>query len=650
MEAVTGPPLLLAISTLERCKTMPELRQIHAQIIKTNLVSHTFTVSKLISFCCFSGVSGGLNYAVSVFRRIQNPNPFIYFMLIKSLSESSRPLDSITLYAHMLTRLEDWKGVEFSLPSVITACGRLNGLEEGKQVHGQILKTQFVFDPFVANSMIRMYFEVGEDDFARRMFDKMPERDVITWNSMITGYLRVREIELARRLFDMMPEKDLVSYNAMIDGYGKSGKCELAEEIFGVTIRKDVKTWTSMISAYVLNYQPRKALDMFREMLSVGVNPDGPALVSVISAIADLGFVEEGKWIHTYVSSSGIEMNSGFIGSALIDMYAKCGHIENAYQVFRIISQNRNIGDWNSMISGLAIHGLGDESLEIFHDMEKMGIDPDEITFLGLLKACSHGGLVDDGKFCFKLMQEKYRIVPQVQHYGCIIDLLSRAGHLEDALRILWNMPIEPDVLAWKAILSASVKHGNIKIGEAAALRAIELAPEDSSCYVLLSNIYAKMGRWDDVAKVRLMMKQKRVRKVPGCSSILVKGKVHVFLAGKAVDEKCTDEVLFKIEGIVSQLKLEGYKPDLTQVLLDVEEEGKECLLSLHSEKMALAFGLINIKNDAPIYIVKNLRVCCDCHSFIKLVSKVYNRKFVVRDQNRFHHFENGFCSCKDSW
>lgn len=550
----------------------------------------------------------------------------------------------------MLTCLEDWKGVEFSLPSVLKACGKIKAFDEGQQVHGQILKTDFLFDPFVANSVIRMYLEFGRVEFARQVFDEMPERDVISWNSMITGYLREGDVELARGLFDEMPGRDLVSYNAMVDGYGKCGKCELAEEIFGVTTQKDVKTWTSMISAYVRNHYPKKALDMFREMLCLGIQPDAPALVSVLSAIADLGFVEEGKWMHAYISTKKIKMSNGFIGSALIDMYAKCGHLENAFHVFRSISHKRNVGDWNSMISGLANHGLGTVALGVFHDMERLDIEPDEITFLGLLGACSHGGLVDEGQYCFKLMQEKYKIVPKVQHYGCIIDLLGRAGHLEDALGVLQNMPFEPDVLAWKAILSASIKHENVAAGENAALQAIELAPEDSSCYVLLSNIYAKTGRWDDVAKIRSMMKQRTVGKIPGCSSILVKGKVHIFLVGKAMDENCTDEVLSKIKDVVSRLKFEGYKPDLTQVLLDVEEEGKESLLSLHSEKMAFAFGLINTSHGAPIHIVKNLRICQDCHSFIKLVSRVYNRQIVVRDQNRFHHFENGFCSCKEYW
>ncbi|GLT68976.1 hypothetical protein SLA2020_411640 [Shorea laevis] len=554
MATISGPPTLLVtstVSTLEKCKTIYEMRQIHAHMIKTNLVNHTFTVGKLIALCSLSGLSGGLDYAFS------------------------NPLQSIILYAHMLSCLKELNGIEFSLPSVLKACGKSRSFKEGRQVHAQILKTHFRFDPFVSNSVIRMYLEFGEIELARRVFDKMFERDVISWNSMITGYLRAGEIELACGLFNEMPKRDVVTCNAMIDGYGKGGKCELAEEVFRMMRDKDVVSWTSMISAYVLDHRPRQALDLFREMLSLGVIPDAAALVSVLSAIGDLGFVEEGKWIHTYISANKISLSPGFIASALIDM--------------------KKIGDWNSMISGLATHGLGQEALEIFLDMERMEIEPDEITFLGLLSACSHGGL------------------------------------LEDALGVIQTMPMEADVLAWKAILSASTKHGNVAIGENAAFKVMDLAPEDSSCYVLLSNIYAKASRWDDVTKVRLMMKQRGVRKIPGCSSILVNGKVHEFLVRKEMDVGYNSEVLSKIDEMVSRLKLEGYEPDLTQVLLDIEEEGKGSSLCHHSEKMALAFGLINIRNGAPIHIG-------------------LQPSNVVRDQNRFHHFEDGSCSCKGYW
>ena len=647
MTAISTNPV---VSMLDKCKSLCELRQIHALMIKTNLFNHNFTVSRLIAFCSLSGVSGGLDYAASVFPRIQHPNSFIFFALIKGFSDTPSPVESLILYSYMLSCLNYSNGFEFSVPSVLKACGKLLAFDEGRQIHGQVLKTHLWFDPFVGNSMLRMYIDFGEIDLARRVFDRIPNRDAVSWNSMIAGYLKAGEIELASVLFDEMPERDVVSCNAMIDGYGKCARCDLAEKIFETMGDKDVVTWTSMISAYAQNGHPMKALDLFRVMLSLGLKPDGPAIVSVLSAISDLGFVAEGKWLHAYLSMNKMESSSVFIGSALIDMYSKCGFIENAYVVFRSISHRRNIGDWNSMISGLAIHGLGREAIDIFVDMESMDIEPNEITFLGLLSACSHGGLVEEGQFYFEAMQEKYKIAPRIQHYGCMIDLFGRAGHLKDALRVVHDMPFEVDVLAWKAILSASLKHGDVEIGRSAALRAIELAPDDSSSYVLLSNIYAKAGRWDDVASIRLMMKQRRVKKIAGCSSMLVNGKVYEFLVGKELEKSCRSHVLAKIDEAVSRLKMEGYKPDLSQILLDIEDEGKESLLNLHSEKMAVAFGLIHINKTAPIHIVKNLRVCCDCHSFIKLVSKVYNRIIILRDQNRFHRFENGCCSCNEYW
>nr|KYP43911.1 Pentatricopeptide repeat-containing protein At5g48910 family [Cajanus cajan] len=600
----------------EKCTTQSQVRQIHAYIIKTNLVIHALSVAKLVN----------------------------------ALSQSSNPYDAVSLFAHALSRFHDMRGIEFSVPSALKACGKSCAFEEGKQIMGFILKTHLWRDPFVTNSLLRMCLEVGMVELARSVFDKMPSRDSISWNSLLSGYLKAGEIDMAREVFEEMPHRDLVSCNAMIDGYGKHGMCELAEELFMDVAVRDVVTWTSMISAFVLNHQPRKGLCLFREMLSSGVRPDAPAVVSVLSAIADLGFVEEGKWMHSYIFSNKIHRSFSFIGSALINMYAKCGQIEDAYHVFRSICHRGNVGEWNSMISGFALHGLGREAIEIFREMERAELEPDDITFLGLLSACNHGGLMDEGQFYFQTMQVKYNIAPKIQHYGCIVDLLGRAGRLEEALGVIRDMPIEPDVLIWKAILSASMKHNNVEMGQNAALRAIELAPRDSSCYVLLSNIYAKAGRWDDVSEVRSMMRKRGVRKIPGCSSVLVDGKVHEFLVGKAMNVGYNQSVLSKLEEVVCKLKLEGYEPDLNQVFLDIEEGEKENQLTLHSEKMALAFGLSRVPEGSPIHIVKNLRICCDCHTFMQLVSKIYDRRIIVRDQNRFHHFDNGCCSCRNHW
>ena len=635
---------------LQKCKTMSEFRQVHAQMIKTNLVNHTFTVSKLIAFSSLSSDPCGLDYALSVFRGISSPNFFIYFSLIKGFSGSLCPLESVILYCRMLCDLDVFDGIEISLPSVLKACGRLNRAREGQQVHGQIMKTHFKFDPFVLNALIRMYSELGQLGWAREVFDKMPSKDVVSWNSMILGYLKMGEIDLACELFVAMPERDLVSCNAMIDAYGKCGRCELAQEVFDMMSTKDVISWTSLISGYVINGLPNKALDLFRKMLASDVQPDAPAIVNVLSAVADLGFIKEGKWLHNYATANGISLGLGFIASSLIDMYSKCGYIEDAKAVFKSICYRRNVGDWNSMISGLAIHGLGQEAISVFLEMQSMGIKPDEVTFVGLLTACAHGGLVNEGKIYFGMMQQKYNIVPRIQHYGCIVDLLGRAGHVKGALEVIQNMPMEPDALAWKAILTASIKHGEYAVGEIAALKAINLAPKDSSPYVLLSNIYAKLRKWENVARIRSIMKEKGVRKVPGCSSVSINDKVHKFLVGKQVGARENKMVLAKVEEMICELKLEGYEPDLSQVLLDAEEGGKEVSLSLHSEKLAIAFALLNNAKGAPIHVMKNLRICCDCHSFIKLVSKVYNCQITVRDPNRFHHFKNGSCSCNDYW
>uniref|UniRef100_A0A7N0U8C4 Pentatricopeptide repeat-containing protein n=1 Tax=Kalanchoe fedtschenkoi TaxID=63787 RepID=A0A7N0U8C4_KALFE len=518
------------IELIDKCKSMSELRPVHARMIKTNLLNHTFAASRLIAAYA---QSGGVSGALTVLRGVEDVNAFMYFTVIKGFSESWEPFQSLVLYAEMVSRLEDCGAFKFSIPSVLAACGRVLEDGVGRQVHGQVVKGSLQCDMFVMNGLIRMYCEVGQIGVARMLFDKMLSRDLISWNSMIVGCLRVGEVALARALFDDMPLRDLVSCNAMIDGYGKCGDCKSAEQIFNTMEAKDVVTWTSMISAYALCGQSRKAVDLFKEMLILGIRPDAPAIVSVLAAIGDVESVEEGKWMHAFLLGNGFCLSDGFIGSALIDMYAKCGLVEEAYDVFRNVSFKRNVGDWNSMISALAIHGLGQEAVRMFQEMEGMELAPDKITFLALLTACSHGGLIEEAQFYFEYMVEKHKISPVIQHYGCMIDLYCRAGLFENANRMIDSMPMKTDDLAWKAVLSASLRYGKTEIGENAAHQVARLVPEDSGNYVLLSNLYAKAGRWEEVAKLRSSMKLKGVKKVPGCSSVVIDGALHEFTVGK---------------------------------------------------------------------------------------------------------------------
>ncbi|KAM0946150.1 putative tetratricopeptide-like helical domain superfamily, DYW domain-containing protein [Dioscorea sansibarensis] len=621
---------LSCISISDKCNAMPELRQVHAHLIKSNLISSSSALSA---------------------------KPLAFHSIVRSLSSQSENHHlSLVLYSKILSFLDDLHGIEFLLPSVLKVCGILLAFNEGRQIHGQILKGCLQDDPFVANSLLRMYLDWGQLELAGQLFDKMPNRDVISWNSMITGCVKVGDISLARKLFDEMPDKDVISCNSMIDGLMKSGMCEDAEDLFECMNVRDVVSWTAMISGYVHNHRPNAALELFRRMLNCSVQPDVVALVNVLSAIAELGFPDKGRWIHAYIHRSNIKLSSGNIGSALIDMYFKCGLVSNAYSAFERLCGGsedggaRRTGNWNAMISGLAIHGLGKEAIEIFNDMEKKKVNPDDITFLGLLNACSHSGLVDESQHYFSVMCKKHNLKPSIKHYGCLIDLYSRAGQFETTKKIIEDMPMKPDATAWKSILSACVKHNYVTMGEYAAMKVTELAPNDSSCYVLLSNLYAKSGSWTDVERVRKLMKDRGIRKVPGCSSMVIKGKVHEFLVGKEMGVGRRAVIVSKLKEVIHRLKLLGYEPDVTQVLVDAEDEEKESLLSVHSEKMAIAFGLINSEKGEPMHIVKNLRVCSDCHSFSKLVSGVYEHEIILRDQNRFHHFREGSCSCNDYW
>ncbi|PKA47542.1 Pentatricopeptide repeat-containing protein [Apostasia shenzhenica] len=608
-----------AVSLVEKCRLATELRQIHGRIIKSDILSHPLVASRFVSAF--------------------------------SLSEGNSLPDCLLLYSQMMASLGNRQGLGFSLPSLLKSCGKASALEEGRQIHAQVLKSHLREDPFVSNSILRMYLEMGEVEVALKVFDKMFNRDVISWNSMISGCFKSGKIDLACRMFDEMPHKDIVSVNSMVDGLMKHVGCDFARELFEKNRDKsDVVTWTSMVSGYTLNGHPKEALKLFREMLRSGVDPDVAAIVNGLSAIADLGFAEEGRWIHAMLHRSSTSLNSGILASALIDMYSKCGLIGDACSVFRSISSRRRIVDWNSMLSGLALHGLGRETLDLFNEMLRMDVNPDEVTFLAILSACSHSGLVDEGQHYFKIMHEEFNISPRIKHYGCMIDLFGRAGLLENATRIIDEMPVEPDSMIWKSLLSSCIKHGYVAIGEAAAMKALELAPLDSSCYVLLSNLYANAGKWSNVAKIRAVMKARKVRKNPGCSSVMIGGSIHEFFVGKEMGTTCREVVRAKLEEVIGRLKMEGYRADLNQVIVDVDEEEKEGLLVVHSEKMAIAFGLASIDEGAPIRVMKNLRVCGDCHSFSKLVSRVYNQEIILRDQNRFHHFKGGTCSCNDYW
>ena len=336
------------------------------------------------------------------------------------------------------------------------------------------------------------------------------------------------------------------------------------------------------------------------------------------------------------------------VKTALLDMYAKCGDLDGAHKLF-VKTTDRDICMWNAMMTGFAMHGCGNEALKLFEEMERLGVEPNGITFVAIIKACSHAGLVIEGRRLFDKMVQCYGLVPKIEHYGCVVDLLGRAGQLVEAHEFIKSMPIMPNAVVWGSLIAACKVHKNPDLGEVAAKELLGLEPKNLSYNILMSNIYASANRWNDVARMRQEVKDRGIKKQPGLSSIEVDGSIHAFVSGDMAHPK-TGKIYEMMTKMSMKLKDAGYTPNTSMVLQNIGEEEKETALNYHSEKLAMAFGLISTAAGTPIRIVKNLRICDDCHDATKLLSKIYGRVIIVRDRNRFHHFREGSCSCGDYW
>jgi pentatricopeptide repeat protein len=378
-----------------------------------------------------------------------------------------------------------------------------------------------------------------------------------------------------------------------------------------------------------------------------GIKPNSVTYASILPACGNLAALGYGKEFHNDIVKSGFQSDV-FVGNGLVDMYAKCGNIEDAFKVFDEMP-SRNVVSWTAMIVGYAMHGYGIEALQLFGKMQNSGMKPNHVTFVGVLSACCNAGLVDDGRWYFDCMSRDYDITPAMKHYCCMVDLLGRAGHLDEARDFINKMPISPDAALWGSLLSACRIHNNIELGEHVAEQLFDSEPNNPAHYVLLSNIYAAAGKWDDVQNVRRLMKERKVERMPGCSWIEVNNQVYAFCVADRSHPQ-TPEIYAELDILFGQIKEAGYVPNINFVLHDVEEEQKEQFVGHHREKLAIAFGLLNTSPGIPIRIVKNLRVCADCHSAIRFISKIVAREIVVRDTNRFHHFNRGCCSCGDYW
>ncbi|XP_056168569.1 pentatricopeptide repeat-containing protein At3g62890-like isoform X2 [Syzygium oleosum] len=585
-----------------------EAKLIFDQMPKRNVIASN---SMIVLF----GKTGRVVDAYELFSQMEEKDMVSWSALISCYEQNGMYDKALVMFKEMAG-----KGVrvdEVVVISILSACAHLFAGEMGKLIHGLVVKLGIESYVNLQNALIHIYSICDEILIAERMFRAgYPHLDLISWNSMISGYLRNGLIENAKALFDSMPEKDIVSWSAMISGYAQ-------HDHFSDT------------------------LELFQQMQLTGIQPDETILVSVISACTHLAALDQGKWVHAYIRKNCLKVNV-ILGTTLIDMYMKCGCVENALDVFQLM-EDKGVSTWNAVILGLAMNGLVGKSLNIFLEMKNCGVAPNDITFIGVLGACRHMGLVDEGCFHFDSMVQNYKIEPNVKHYGCMVDLLGRAGKLKEAEELIESMPMAPDVSTWGALLGACRKHSDIERGERIGRKLVELQPDHDGFHVLLSNLYASKGHWQNVLEIRGIMEQHGVMKTPGCSMIEANGVIHEFLAGDKTHPQ-REDIDSKLDEMAKKLKMEGYVPDMNEVSLEIDEEEKETTLLRHSEKLAIAFGLLNIPTAMPIRIIKNLRICNDCHAIAKFTSKAYNRDIIVRDRHRFHHFKQGNCSCMDFW
>ncbi|KAG5236584.1 pentatricopeptide repeat-containing protein [Salix suchowensis] len=683
--------------------SLPHLKQFHAHVLRSDLPP-SLILKLLLSSPSFS--SSSLDYALSVFTHLPTCHTPLSNKLLRSLSRSAKPENALLAYEKMRLK-EGLLGIDrFSFPPLLKAASRASGLNEGKEIHGVAAKLGFDKDPFVQTGLVGMYASCDRISDARLVFDKMPYRDVVAWSIMIDGYHqnglyddvlqlfeemrssnlkpdemilatilsacgRARNLsygeaihdfiiennvvldtylqsalltmyascgcmEMAQKLFSRISSRNLVVLTAMISGYSRVGRVEDARLIFDQMEEKDLVCWSAMISGYAESDKPQEALNLFIEMQVFGIKPDQVTILSVISACAHLGVLDRAQWIHMFVDKNGLGGTLP-VNNALIDLYAKCGNLGAARRVFEKM-QSRNVISWTSMINAFAIHGDANENIK-----------PNGVTFVGVLYACSHAGLVEEGRRTFASMINEHNITPKLEHYGCMVDLFGRANLLRDALELVETMPLAPNTVIWGSLMAACHIHGENELGEFAAKQVLELEPDHDGALVQLSNIYAKDRRWQDVGEIRNLMKQRGISKERGCSWIELNNKVYEFVMADK-KHKQADKIYEKLDEVVKELKLVGYTPNTSRVLVDVEEEGKKEVVLWHSEKLALCFGLMGEGKGSCIRIVKNLRVCEDCHTFIKLVSKVYGMEIIVRDRTRFHHYKAGVCSCNDYW
>lgn len=595
--------------------------QIYGHVIKRGFESDIFVTNAFIRFCCGFG---DVDSAQKLFEESSVRDLVSFNTMMSGIAQVGKPHAALSLFRVMIS--SGLRPDQFTFVALSSACSGLSNHRLVKQIHNLVYRYLGFVDcsssAHLVGSVIDLYMKCGELEMAEKVFSTFKNvRSAAALSCMVSGYARAGKVELAKQIFDQVDDKDTVLWTAIISGYSQAG-------------------------------QYSEALELYKEMEGSGIEPDKVTMVAVLSVCAGLGALTFGERIYNQSLRNRFSSQDVILVTAVVEMYAKCGKIDFALEIFRGVPNNqRTTYLFNAMISGLAQHGLGETAVSVFEEMEAAKVSPDEITFTGLLYACGHSGLVEEGWSLFKSMSEIYGIHPKMQHYCCMVDLLGRDGNLDVAYKFIRAMPFEANSVIWRSFLSSCRLHGNVEMARIASTKLLEMEPDHGARYILLSNILASTKQWEEAGKVRKVMEDQGIQKPPGWSYVeLSDGTIHQFPASNYKLHPQKEEIASKLTDMNSRLRAAGYAPSMVDVVFDVDEEEKEMTVSYHSERLALAFGLLNSGPGEVLRIMKNLRICGDCHLAFKLLSKAYEREITVRDTTRFHHFRNGMCSCKDFW
>ncbi|EER89465.1 hypothetical protein BDA96_10G111800 [Sorghum bicolor] len=579
-------------SLLPHLSTLSHYKQFHARLHALGtLHSYPSLRARFLDRLALLPHADALPHALLLLRSLPYPATNDFNAALRGLAASPHPARSLLLLAGRLLPAPAPPRPRLdalSLSFALKATARCSDAFATLQLHAILVRLGVAADVRLMTTLLDSYAKCGDLASARRVFDEMSVRDVATWNALLAGLAQGTEPNLALVLF-------------------------------------------------------RRLAGSFRE-LPPREEPNEVTVVAALSACAQLGALKDGLAAHDFARTIGAVGNVR-VCNALIDMYSKCGSLSRALEVFHSIKlEDRTLVSYNATIQALSMHGHGEDALKLFDEMPAR-IEPDEVTYLAVLGGCNHAGLVDDGRRVFDSM----RVPPNMKHYGTIVDLLGRAGRLAEAHDMIMHMPFPADIVLWQTLLGAAKMHGNVDLAELAATKLADLGSNVDGDYVLLSNVYASKSRWVDVGRVRDTMRSNDVKKVPGFSYTEIDGVMHKFINGDKEHLRWR-EIYRALDEIGSKICELGYEPETSNVLHDIGEEEKQYALSYHSEKLAIAFGLISTPPGETIRVIKNLRICGDCHVVAKLISKAYGRVIIIRDRARFHQFEDGQCSCRDYW